>query len=154
VQQVNPDAKLIEADFEIEVDRPDLISGRRVLVVEDGPTIPHGGMAYGAGKLAAAQYGAGELVDPRSSAVGSIAEALREYPHIEDVLPALGYSVEQRGDLTQTIENSDAEVVVDASPARLDQLLQLSLPVVRVRYVFRQVSGPELPQLVDEFLTG
>jgi predicted GTPase len=152
VRLFNPRAQLIEADLDIQVDRSELISGRRVLVVEDGPTLTHGGMPYGAGTIAAEQYDAGELVDPRPSAVGSVAETLRAYPHMTDVLPALGYSAKQCDELTQTIENSGAEIVIDASPASLDRMLKLSMPVVRVRYAFRQISGPPLRHLVDQFV--
>ena len=125
-----------------------------MLVVEDGPTLTHGGMAYGAGMIAAEQYGAGELVDPRGCAVGSIAETLHRYPHLHDVLPALGYSEQQREELSQTIGNSNADVIIDASPARLERLLNLSIPIIRVQYRFRQVrGGPTLTGLVDNFLS-
>jgi len=153
LRQYNPTAQVIEGDLDIEADRPELIEGRRVLVVEDGPTLTHGGMTYGAGVVAARQYGAGELVDPRASAVGSIADIFSRYTNLQSVLPALGYSPQQCGELTETIEKSHAEVVIDASPARLDRLLELSLPVVRVRYQFRQVSGPQLTELVDRFVS-
>ncbi len=152
VRHVNPRAQVIEADLDIEVERSELITGRRVLVVEDGPTLTHGGMPYGAGKIAAEQYDAGELVDPRPCAVGSVADSFRAYPHMTDVLPALGYSARQRDELTQTIENSGADVVIDASPASLDRMLNLSMPVVRVRYKFRQIAGPPLERLVGQFV--
>jgi predicted GTPase len=153
LRQYNPTAQVIEGDLDIEADRPELIEGRRVLVVEDGPTLTHGGMTYGAGVVAARQYGAGELVDPRPSAVGSIADIFSRYTNLQSVLPALGYSPQQCGELTETIEKSHAEVVIDASPARLDRLLKLSIPVVHVRYQFRQVSGPQLTELVDRFVS-
>ena len=154
VRKYNPSAELVEGDLRIEVDQPALIEDRRVLVVEDGPTLTHGGMAYGAGMIAAKQHNARELVDPRPIAVGSIAETLKRYVNLDSVLPALGYSPEQRDELTETIENSGAELVVDASPARLDRLLKLSMPVVQVSYEFQQLSGPALTGLVDQFLSG
>jgi predicted GTPase len=149
IQAVNPAATQILADLEVSVDQPESIWGKKVLVVEDGPTVTHGDMTYGAGTIAARQFGAAELVDPRRSAVGTIARALEQYPRLTHVLPALGYSPQQCDDLTRTIENSEAEVVVDASPAQLGRLLRLTLPVVRVRYQFRQVSGPPLADWVD-----
>jgi predicted GTPase len=152
VQQCNPRAIVLTSSLAVEVDRPELIAGRRVLVVEDGPTLTHGGMAYGAGTIAARQYGAAEIIDPRPGAVGSVAQTLDEYAHLKKVLPALGYSPRQRQELAQTINNSGAEAVVDGSPARLDRLLGLALPVVRVRYRFQQVDGPPLADLVDQFL--
>ncbi len=154
VRTYNTHAVIIEADLDVEVDRADMIEGRRVLVVEDGPTLTHGGMAYGAGVVAAFRYDAAEMIDPRAGAVGSIAEAFRDYPHLRNVLPALGYSAAQRDELMQTIENSGAEVVIDASPARLDRINKLSIPVIRVRYRFRQIRGPELTELVDEYLAS
>lgn len=143
---VNPRAAIVEADLEIDVDRPAVIAGRRVLVVEDGPTLTHGGMAFGAGLLAARRYGAGEIVDPRPVAVGTIAETFRQYPHLHSVLPALGYSDRQLHDLAATIDASGAEVLVDASPARLDRVLQIRMPVVRVRYRFVQRTGPAIEE--------
>jgi predicted GTPase len=150
--QLNPRAQVVESDLEILVDSPELIAGRRVLVVEDGPTVTHGGMGYGAGLLAARRYGAGEIIDPRPAAVGTIAEAFEKYPHLESVLPALGYSSQQRGELAATIDASGADVVIDASPASLQVVLDVHLPIVRVRYRFRQTSGPPLADLVEEFL--
>ena len=143
-----PRAVILESDLAVDVDRPGDVEGRRVLVVEDGPTLTHGGMASGAGLVAARAHGARALVDPRTCAVGSIAEALARYPHIGPVLPALGYSAAQRRELQETIDRSGAEVVVDASPARLDRFLALRLPVVRVRYRFEQRAGPPLLELV------
>lgn len=142
--ECNPRATVIEANLAVEVDRPELLAGRRVLVVEDGPTLTHGGMAYGAGMIAARRYGVESLVDPRPGATGSIAQALDAWPHLRRVLPALGYSESQRRELAETIAASGAEVVLDASPCRLDRLLELSLPMVRVRYRFEQTTGEPL----------
>jgi predicted GTPase len=141
IAEVRPEATVIESDLEVAVDDASLIAGKRVLVVEDGPTLTHGGMSYGAGTIAARRYGARELVDPRPAAVGTIAEVYQQFPHLENVLPALGYSNQQRQELAQTIERSRADIVVDASPCRLDRLLHLSLPMVRVRYRFVQLTG-------------
>lgn len=144
VRQHNADADLVESDLEIVAESPDRIRGQRVLVVEDGPTLTHGDMSYGAGLLAARRYGAAEIVDPHPSAVGTLADAWRQYPHLRSVVPALGYSEAQCQDLAQTIDNSGADLVIDASPCRLDRLLNLKTPTVRIGYRFHQVAGPPL----------
>jgi predicted GTPase len=146
--EVAPRATVIEGDLAIALEQPELISGRRVLVVEDGPTLTHGGMGFGAGTVAARLHGARELVDPRPFAVGSVAETFARYPHLGPVLPALGYSAAQRRELRETIARSGADVVVDASPSRLDRFLDLPMPIARVRYRFEQRSGPLLLDIV------
>ncbi len=147
-----PRAVVLEGDLVISVERPEAIAGRRVVVVEDGPTLTHGGMAFGAATVAARAHAARELVDPRPFAVGTIAEAFGRYPHLGAVLPALGYSEAQRRELAETIARSGAEVVVDGSPSRLDRFLALPVPVVRVRYRFEQRAGPPLLDLVTDAL--
>lgn len=144
----NLTAKVIESDLDIIVDQPDAIKGKRVLVVEDGPTLTHGEMSFGAGTIAARRFGAAEIIDPRPFAVGSIAEAYLRFPHLGPVVPALGYSAHQCEELKQTIENSGADIILDSSPCRLDRLLDLHTRQVRIRYEFRQVSGPPLLQLL------
>lgn len=150
VETINPTAAIVESDLVITVDDPAAITGRRVLVVEDGPTLTHGGMRFGAGLLAAQRHGAAALVDPRPYAIGTIADALRAWPALEPVLPALGYSASQLDDLAATIAAAarDAEVLVDASPGCVSRLLDLPLPAVRVRYGFTALSGPPLLELV------
>ncbi|MHA7814887.1 MAG: hypothetical protein ACX93N_00290 [Pseudohaliea sp.] len=151
-ERLNPGAVLIESDLLVEADRPEALAGRCVLVIEDGPTVTHGGMAYGAGFVAARQHGAATLVDPRPHAVGSIAATFAANPHLERVLPAMGYSAQQREELLATIAASGAEVVVDASPADLARLLGVELPVVRVSYRWVQRSGPELAERIRQLL--
>ena len=146
-----PDAALITADLGVVADEAAL-KGKRVLVIEDGPTTTHGGMAFGAGHVVARRAGAAELVDPRPFAVGSIARTLEKYPHITEILPAMGYSDEQRADLAETVRRAAPDVVVDASPARVGRLLGVTLPVVEVDYHFVQRSGPDLLGLVDAAL--
>jgi predicted GTPase len=148
----NPGAQIIEADLVIEVSDPAAITDKNVLIIEDGPTLTHGGMSYGAGTLASRNCRARQIIDPRPHAVGSIADVFREHPHLRDVLPALGYSHQQLEELRRTIEATNAEVVIDASPATLERLIKLSMPVARVRYRFQQVSGPPLEELVNQFL--
>ncbi len=151
-EQLNPAAQVLRADLEVSVEQPEQVAGRRVLIVEDGPTLTHGGMSHGAGWVAAQKYGAAEIVDPRASAVGSILDTLTRYPHLEPVLPAMGYSETQREELKRTIENSGAELVVNGSPADIAGLLQLSLPVVRVRYRFVPGEGVDLLGAVSAML--
>ena len=151
VAAFNPRATVIESDLAIALAEGSAIAGKRVVVVEDGPTLTHGGMAYGAGTIAARAAQA-QIVEPRAFAVGSIAEAYSNFPHLSAVVPALGYSEAQRADLENTLRASRAEVIIDASPARLDRLMSLPLPIARVSYCFEQRSGPPLFELVDEAL--
>ncbi|MBX3273569.1 MAG: tetraacyldisaccharide 4'-kinase [Sandaracinaceae bacterium] len=148
----NPRARVVEAELEVHATPSGAIRGRRALVVEDGPTITHGGMPSGAGLLAATREGAAELVDPRPHAVGSIAAAYRDHPHIGPVLPALGYSAAQRAELEATIRHAAPDVVVDASPARLGRLISIDAPIVEVGYRFVQRSGADLFEEVDRVL--
>ncbi|MFB6172674.1 MAG: GTPase [Haloarculaceae archaeon] len=134
VASVNPDARVCHADSVVTVDDPDAVAGRRVLVVEDGPTLTHGDATYGAGTVAAEKYGAAERVDPRPGAVGSIADVLDRYPHLDRVLPAMGYSERQVHDLEATIRNADADVVLAGTPHDLAREVDVDVPVVRVRY--------------------
>jgi predicted GTPase len=150
-QALNPDAALCTSDLEIDVDQPDLIKGQRVLVIEDGPTVTHGGMSFGAGTVAADRYGA-IAVDPRPYVAGTIRDTFESYPHMERILPAMGYSEEQRASLAQTINDccaaQDVACVIDASPARLDLMLDIKVPLVRVSYRFVQKSGEPLENMV------
>ncbi|MFO0709398.1 MAG: hypothetical protein U0353_06140 [Sandaracinus sp.] len=154
VHAANPAARVIHADLRVRVEPEGAIEGKRVLVVEDGPTVTHGGMAFGAGTVAAREGGARALVDPRPFAVGTIAQAFGRYAHLGAVLPALGYSEAQRRELAETIERAAPELVVDGSPAGVVDMLGITLPCARVRYTLAQVSGPKLEALVDEALSG
>ncbi|MEW4530036.1 GTPase [Maioricimonas sp. JC845] len=150
---LNPDAAIIEADLVLTCDDEEQLRGRHVLVIEDGPTLTHGGMASGAGMEVAGRSGVASIVDPRHHAVGTIAETLKAFPHLGPVLPACGYSDEQIRDLSETIRRSDAEIVIDGSPARLERLLEIPQRIVNVRYRFEQRSGPDLAGLVSDRLT-
>lgn len=147
---LNPQAEIIEAASPIQVDNPDAIRGKRVLVVEDGPTLTHGGMAYGAGWIAAEKFGAKEIVDPRPYAQGSISEAYRKYPTTGMVLPAMGYGPEQMEELEQTINSADVEVVVIGTPIDLGKLLHLDKPYQNVRYELEELGEPRLPEILEE----
>ncbi|MGO9061786.1 MAG: GTPase [Candidatus Binataceae bacterium] len=149
VAELNPGAALIDADLLVNLEPGEALSGKRVVVVEDGPSLTHGGAAYGAGTIAARAAGA-RIVDPRGFAVGTIAQAYAQYPHMGAVLPALGYSPAQRAELEETLRRAPADAIVDASPARLDRVLKLSVPIVRVRYRFEQKSGPSIFELVED----
>ena len=139
-----PEADLVLADSEVIVGRPEEVKGKRVLVVEDGPTLTHGGMSSGAGMIAAQQYGAAHVVDPRPYAVGTIAQAFQSYPHIGPVLPAMGYSRDQIGDLEASINRTPCDLVLFATPIQLPRILSIDRPTLRVRYEYRDHGEPTL----------
>lgn len=151
-EELNPAAQVLQSDLDVSVSEPQALRGKRVLVIEDGPTVTHGGMGYGAGWVAAQKYEVDELVDPAPFAVGSIADTLEKYPHLRRVLPAMGYSGTQREALKKTIESSDAEVVLNASPADVGALLGLTLPVVRVQYQFKPLQGVDVLERVRQLI--
>lgn len=151
-RRINPGAAVIRGASPVTLDNPEAVRGRRVLVVEDGPTLTHGGMAYGAGFVAATRAQAATIVDPRSAATEAIAAVFDQYPHIGPVLPAVGYNPEQLRALEATINAVVADVVVAATPCDLAALLQLDKPVVHARYEFAEVGEPGLGTLVDAFL--
>jgi len=151
--ELNPAATLVEADLEITIESKLELAGKRVIVVEDGPTVTHGGMASGAGTVAARKRRA-QILDPRPFAVGTIAQAYAQYAHLGTVVPALGYAEAQIAELDETLRRSGADLIVDASPARLDRLLRMPIPIVRVRYQFKQKSGPSIFALVDAALAA
>ncbi|MBE3598304.1 MAG: GTPase [Limnochordaceae bacterium] len=145
--RLNPGAVVVEAESPITVDHPEWLDGKRALVVEDGPTLTHGEMRYGAGAIAARKHGA-VLVDPRPYAVGSIRETYARYPHLETVLPAMGYGAEQVRELEATINATPADVVVVGTPIDLRRIVAIQRPAVRVRYELREVSKPGLAEIV------
>jgi len=151
-ESINPNAALLQSDLEVSLDSPQLLAGKKVLIVEDGPTVTHGGMAYGAGWVAAQRWHAGEIVNPKPHAVGSIADTFARNPHLENVLPAMGYSEAQRQELASTIESSNAQVIVNGSPADIATLLDISIPVAQVRYQFAPRQGIDLVQRVTQLL--
>jgi predicted GTPase len=149
---LNPRAVLVKAASPVRLDDPGAVRGRRVLVVEDGPTLTHGGMPYGAGYVAATSGGAAAIVDPRDSATQGVREIFARYPHIGPVLPAVGYDAGQLRGLRETIDRAAADVVVAATPLDLAALLPLEKPVVRARYEFAEAGDPTLGSVVDAFL--
>ena len=152
IAAVNTRAVIIEAESPISVNRPELIRGQRAVVVEDGPTLTHGNMVFGAGVVAARKYRAGCIVSPRKYAVGSIARAYVKYPHLAEVLPALGYGEHQMRELERTINRIPADVVIIATPVNLSRFLKLNKPAVKVSYELKEVSKPSLAEVISKFL--
>ena len=153
-RQVNPSATVVEAASPIFVENPDAILGKRVLVVEDGPTLTHGGMAYGAGWVAARRFGAAEIIDPRPYAVGSIKATYEKYPSTGEILPAMGYGEEQIRELEETINRSPAELVIIGTPIDLRRLIDISVPSDRVRYELQVIGQPSLDDILAKWLDG
>lgn len=151
VEKMNPGATIIEAASPIFVDEPALLRGKRALVVEDGPTLTHGEMAYGAGVVAAKRYGASEIVDPRPYAAPDIAEVYKKYQHLGAVLPAMGYGPRQIRDLEATINSADCDVVVVATPVDLRRFVRTNKETVRVRYELQEIGYPSLADVLAPF---
>ncbi len=151
IEKINPNAVIIEAESTISVDDPSTIKGKKVLVVEDGPSVTHGEMPYGAGEIAVEKYHAAEIVDPRIHAVGSIKEIFEKYPHLEYILPAMGYTDEQIDELEQTINASECDVVVAGTPIDLARVVHVNKPVVRVKYELQEMGEPNLETILKDF---
>jgi predicted GTPase len=147
----NPTAKVIETACKVTVADPEAIRGKRVLVIEDGPTLTHGEMPYGAGVVAANRYNAAALVDPRPYAVGSIEKTFEKFPHLWRVLPAMGYSDRQRHELEETIKRVPCDVVVVATPIDLARTITIDKPSVRVSYEIEETGKPEITSMLEEF---
>jgi predicted GTPase len=152
IYALNPDFTIIEAASPIFVEQPEAIQGKRVLVIEDGPTLTHGEMPYGAGVVAAQRFGAAELVDPRPYAVGSIAKTFEQYKHIGALLPAMGYDKEQMQELEDTINATDCDLVLAATPIDLRRLIDVRHPMDRVRYELQVIGQPTLEEIIGEYL--
>jgi predicted GTPase len=152
IEKVNPKAIVIDGASPIRVDDHKLIRGKRVLVVEDGPTLTHGEMKIGAGIVAARKFGAAELVDPRPFTVGRLSETFRIYPGIGTLLPAMGYGDEQLKDLETTINNTDCDCVVIATPIDLNRIIKINKPSTRVYYDLQEIGDPDLTQVLDDFM--
>ncbi|MEN8201896.1 MAG: cyclic 2,3-diphosphoglycerate synthase [Bacteroidota bacterium] len=152
IEKVNPGAVVIDGASPISVDHPEVIRGKRVLVVEDGPTLTHGEMKIGAGVLAARKFGATELVDPRPFTVGKLSETFEIYPGIGMLLPAMGYGEEQLKDLETTINNSDCDSVAIATPIDLNRIIHIKKPNTRVYYDLQEIGEPNLKGVLDEFI--
>ena len=149
VRDLNERARIMEASSPLSVEDPSVISGKRVLAIEDGPTVTHGEMDLGAGTLAAKKYGAKELIDPKPHAVGSLKETFEDYPHVPELLPAMGYGKKQIKDLQATIDNSSPEAVVIGSPIDLRRLIDFDVPTTRVTYELQELGNPTLEELLN-----
>jgi predicted GTPase len=147
-RQYNPRARVIRCASKIAVDRPELIAGKRALVVEDGPTLTHGGMTYGAGWFAAKSAGAAEIVDPRPYAVGTIAETYKKYPNAANILPAMGYSDQQFADLEASINATPCDVVVEGTPIDLTRILKVDKPIAEVTYELEELEPGVIEEMV------
>lgn len=152
IANLNPKAIVVDAASPIRVENPEIIKGKRVLVVEDGPTLTHGEMTIGAGVVAAMKFGAAELVDPRPFTVGKLSETFEMYPYIGELLPAMGYSDEQLQDLETTINNTDCDAVVIGTPIDLNRIINIKKPNTRVFYDLQEIGKPDLTDILNDFV--
>lgn len=152
IRSVNPSALIIRAESAITVENPELITGKKVLVVEDGPTLTHGEMKIGAGTVAATRLGAAHLVDPRPYAVGKLAETFKIYPNVGTLLPAMGYGAQQLKDLETTINNTDCDSVIIGTPIDLTRVININKPHTRVHYNLQEQGTPNMDDIIDQFI--
>jgi predicted GTPase len=153
IRAANPGATLVEAASPVVAEHPHLLTGKPVLVIEDGPTVTHGEMRFGAGSVLARKYGAREIVDPRPSAVGSLTATFETYPNVGAVLPAMGYGAAQIRDLEATIARVPCDVVVVGTPIDLSRSIIIAQPTVRVRYELQEIGKPDLADVVGAFVS-
>lgn len=152
IGKVNPSAKVIRANSKITVDNPELIKGKRVLIVEDGPTLTHGGMKIGAGTVAAERFGSSDIIDPRPYTVGKLKETFEIYPEIGKLLPAMGYGKQQLRDLEETINRTDCDAVIIGTPIDLTRVISINKPSTRVHYELEEIGSPNLEEILKEFI--
>jgi predicted GTPase len=152
IERVNPRAVVVDAASAISVNKPEVIRDKRVLVIEDGPTLTHGEMKIGAGIVAARRFGAAEIIDPKPYAVGRLAETYSMYPNIGALLPAMGYGERQMHDLTATIERADCDSVVVATPIDLARVIRINKPSARVEYSLQEIGSPDLKDVLTNFI--
>lgn len=152
ISKVNPGCIVVDGASPIKVDNPELIKGKKVLVVEDGPTLTHGEMKIGAGVVAAQKFGAAELVDPRPYTVGKLSETFKIYPNIGTLLPAMGYGEQQLKDLETTINNTECDAVVIGTPIDLNRIINITKPNTRVYYDLQEIGYPNLDGIIDDFV--
>ena len=152
INKINPNAIVVDAASPIAVDKPELIKGKKVLVVEDGPTLTHGDMTIGAGTVAAKKYGAAEYVDPRPYTVGKLTTTFETYPGIGKLLPAMGYGAEQIADLEKTIANTPCDTVVIATPIDLSRVVKINKPTAKVEYELQEIGQPDFKSIIKDFV--
>ncbi len=150
--QINPNAVVVDACSPTFVDKPEEIRGKRVLVIEEGPTVTHGEVKYSYGSITAKKYGATELVDPRPYAVNKLKETYEQYPNIGPVLPSMGYSKQQIQDLEETIHNTPCDLVVIATPIDLRRVVNIDKPAVKVQYELEEFGRPDLEEIIKKFM--
>jgi predicted GTPase len=150
IREANPNALIVDAASPITVEDPSVIFGKKVLVIEDGPTLTHGEMEYGAGMVAAVKFGAEDIVDPRPYTVGSITDTFKKYPDIGVLLPAMGYGEQQMKDLEKTIENTECDAVIIGTPIDLRRVIKIKKPTVRVTYDLQEIGQPDLKVILNE----
>ena len=150
IREANPNALIVDAASPITVEDPSVIFGKKVLVIEDGPTLTHGEMEYGAGMVAAVKFGAEDVVDPRPYTVGSITDTFKKYPEIGVLLPAMGYGEQQMKDLEKTIENTECDAVIIGTPIDLRRVIKIKKPTVRVTYDLQEIGQPDLKVILNE----
>ena len=153
IRERNPGATVIHADLAITIDCPECVEGKKVLVVEDGPTLTHGGMAYGAGTFAAKRYHS-RIVDPRPCLTGSLGKVFKQYPHLGKILPAMGYGQRQLEELRQVIDCVECDVVISATPTDLSRIIECNKPIVRVNYELEELGRPNLSEILEEFIAS
>lgn len=154
IKKVNPDAQIIKAESAITVDQPELIKDKKVLIIEDGPTLTHGEMDLGAGSVAAKRLGAAELIDPRPYAAGTLKDTFEKYPNIGNLLPAMGYGNQQLKDLEQTINQTDCDAVIIGTPIDLSRIIHIQKPHMRVHYELDEVEGMDLAEVLEKFVSN
>lgn len=152
IRSCNPNAKVVKGDSQIIVDNPAGVKGKRVLVIEDGPTLTHGGMTFGAGMVAADEFEAAEIIDPRPYAVGSIKDAYTKYPNLGKLIPALGYYEDQLADLEASIKATPCDLILNGSPIDISRVIDVDKPMMRVRYDLQEIGDPTLDCILGEFL--
>lgn len=152
IYSVNKKAKIVDAASPLTVDSPEDIRGKRVLVIEDGPTLTHGESLFGAGVVAAEKFGAAEFIDPKPYAIGTIAETFEKYPHIQNLLPAMGYGSQQIKDLEDTINKTDCDIVVSATPIDLHKIVNINKQMVNVKYDLEEIGYPKLIDTLKDFM--
>ena len=152
IERANPRAVVVDAVSVLHVDKPEVIRGKRVLAIEDGPTLTHGEMKIGAGIVAARRFGAAEIIDPRPYAVGRLAETYRTYPDIGMLLPAMGYGQQQMSDLSATIEHAECDSVVIATPIDLERVIRINKPCTRVEYSLQEIGRPDIDDVLADFI--
>ncbi|MGI6484792.1 MAG: cyclic 2,3-diphosphoglycerate synthase [Tepidanaerobacteraceae bacterium] len=151
IEKTNPNAVVIEAASPIDVDEPHKIRDKRVLVIEDGPTLTHGGMSFGAGYVAAKKFGAKEIISAKPYAVGSIQETYEKYPHLSTILPAMGYGEQQIKDLEETVNRIDCDTVISGTPIDITRVIKTNKPIIRVRYKLQEIGRPTLEDVLKRF---